>query len=173
MEDFQAFDDAALKHFRFNPIYNNDLNDMIETLVGDESNQFAGKKLIASGSESLSFTDIDSMIKQTYSTKKSHQQPNQTLQKIISNWQLFFHGNTHVTNMLFFLNFVQSRNPQFSGFENASQLLGVKTKSFREYYSEKAEKFDDRIQKDIDILKEDPVDLRFPKIQNYWNLSLD
>ena len=77
--------------------------------------------------------------------------------------------------MNFFLNFLQNRNPQFSGFDNSAQLLGITPKSFREYYTHKAEKFDDKIDSKIDglVKGEDPTDLRFPKIQNYWNISLD
>lgn len=175
MENYQTFEDGALKHFRFHPIYYNDLNDMIQTLVTDESLSFKGKKLIANGSESLSFVDIDNMIKQTYSNRKDHVAANKTLQKLLFNWQIFFHGNTHITNMNYMLHFLQNRNPQFQGFENASQALGIKPKSFREYYAQKAEKFDDRVDTKVDnLLKgEEPTDFRFPKIQSYWNLSLD
>jgi hypothetical protein len=175
MEDYSPFDLAGLKHYRFHPISYNDLNDIIQMLATDESLTYKGKKLIANGNESLSFTDIDSMIKQTYSTKKEDVQANKTLQKLLFNWQIFFHGNTHITNMHQMLNFLQNRNPQFTGYENAPQALGLKLKSFREYYTHKAEKFDDRVNtKTDDILSsEEPSDLRFPKLQSYWNLSLD
>jgi hypothetical protein len=148
---------------------------MIQILVTDESQSFNGKKLIANGNESLSFTDIDNLIKQTYSTNKEHTEAKNLLKKLFFNWQLFFHGNTHITNMNFMLHFLQNRNPQFSGHENASQTLGLKLKSFREYYSHKAEKFDDRIDTKADHLIKDeaPSDFRFPKLQNYWNVSLD
>ena len=145
-------------------------------LVTDESNSLKGKKLIANGTESLSIADVDSMIKQTYSQKKEHVVANRNLQKLLFNWQIFFHGNTHITNMHYMLNFLHnSSSTQFSGYENAAQALGVKPKSFREYYTHKAEKFDDRVDTKVDhLLKgEEPTDLRFPKIQNYWNLSLD
>jgi hypothetical protein len=146
---------------------------MIQMLVTDESNTFKGKKLIASGNESLSFNDIDNMIRQTYSTKKEHIETKRKLQKLLYNWQIFFHGNTHITNMNFMLHFLQNRNPQFSGFESASQGLGLQMKSFREYYTQKAEKLDKVTKVDEFIHGEEPTDLRFPKIQNYWNLSLD
>jgi hypothetical protein len=148
---------------------------MIQLLVTDDSKSFHGKKLIANGNESLSFTDVDNMIKQTYSNNKEHNEANNILKKIFYNWQLFFHGNTHITNMNLMLHFLQNSNPQFSGHDNASQVLGLKLKSFREYYSQKAEKFDDRIDsKADDLLKsEEPSDFRFPKLQNYWNISLD
>lgn len=144
-------------------------------LVTDEANTFKGKKLIANGGESLSFNDIDSMLKQTYFEKKDHVETNPYIQKLMYNWQIFFHGNTHVTNMNYFLNFLQNSNPQFGDFDNASQLLGLKARSFREYYTHKAEKFDDRVDSKVDDLVhgEEASDLRFPKIQSYWNLSLD
>lgn len=147
---------------------------MVDLLVTDESKAFHGKKFIANGNESLSFVDIDNLIKQTYSSSKQHTDANKLLKTIFYNWQLFFHGNTHVTNMNFMLQFLHNRNPQFSGHENAAQALGMKVKSFREYYSQKAEKFDDRLDSKADLLKyEEPSDLRFPRLQNYWNISLD
>jgi hypothetical protein len=148
---------------------------MVEVLVADESKSFHGKKLIANGNESLSFVDIDNLIKQTYSSTKEHTEANKILKKIFYNWQLFFHGNTHVTNINFMLQFLHNRNPQFSNHENAAQALGMKVKSFREYYSQKAEKFDDRIDSKTDYLLkyEEPSDFRFPRLQSYWNLSLD
>jgi hypothetical protein len=175
MEDYSPFESAPLKHFRFQPLYYNDLNDMIQILATDEANTFKGKKLLANGGESLSFTDIDSMLKQTYSSKKEHVEANRMVQKFFMNWQIFFAGNTHITNMNYMLHFMQNRNPQFTGFENAGQALGLKLKSFREYYTHKAEKFDDRVDSKVDdLLKGDePTDLRFPKIQNYWQVSLD
>ena len=77
--------------------------------------------------------------------------------------------------MNYMLNFLQNSNPQFSGFENASQALGMKPKSFREYYTHKAEKFDDKVDSKVDdlIKGEEPTDLRFPKMQSYWNVALD
>lgn len=175
MEDYSPFESAPFKHYRFHPIYYNDLNDMINLILNEESDVFKGKKLIANGSESLSFTDIDNMIKQTYSTKKEVHEANKTLQKLLFNWQIFFHGNTHITNMTYMLQFLQNRNPQFTGFESATEVLGMKTKSFREYYTHKAEKFDERLNDKVENLVkgEEPSDLRFPKMQSYWNVSLD
>lgn len=172
MEDFSNFEGARLKHYRFNPIYYNDLNDMVQILTTDESETFNGKKLIANGNESLSFVDIDNLIKQTYSSKKNHTENNKTIAKLMKNWQIFFHGNTHITNYEFMLNYLQVKAPQFKSFENASQLLNIKPKSFREYYTTKAEKFDDRIKHDK-LIEEQPDDFRFPYIQNYWKISLD
>ncbi len=146
---------------------------MIQMLVTDEANSFKGKKLLAAGNESLSFTDVDSMIKQTYSTKKEHVEVNKVLQKILFNWQIFFNGNTHITNMNYMLHLLQNRNPQFTGYESAPQALGLKLKSFREYYTHKAEKLDSVTKVDEFIMGEEPTDLRFPKVQSYWNVSLD
>lgn len=137
----------------------------------DESNDYNGKKLLASGNDSLSFTDINNLLRQTYtSTQKEVINRNQRIQMLANNWQLFFHGNTHITNFNFMLDFMQARSPQFSGYESASTLLGAKPKSFREYYVQKAEKFDDRISA---FLEEEPEDFRFPALQNYYKISLD
>jgi hypothetical protein len=137
----------------------------------DESDEFKGKKLLASGNDSLSFIDIDNLLKQTYtSTEKVLVTRNPRVQKLVNNWHLFFHGNTHISNFNFMLDFMQVRSPQFSGYESASGLLGAKFKSFREYYVQKAEKFEDRISS---ILDEEPEDFRFPPLQNYYKISLD
>ena len=143
---------------------------MILNLLEDESGVFAGKKLLAEGSESLSFIDIDNMLKQTYTNPdRGLTETNSLLRNLSDQLQLFFHGNSHATNFKFFLDFVQVRNPQFADFENAGKLLGVNLKSFREYYVQKAEKFDDRIS----ITEEDPTDFRYPSLQNYYKISLN
>lgn len=145
---------------------------MIQILVTDENKTFQGKKLSAQGNESLSYFDVDNMIRQSYSSKSSHVLPNKWVQKIVQNWQLFFHGNTHVTNMNFMLNYLHNNNPQFSEYESAAQLMEVKPQSCRQHYVEKAEKFDDKKFDSISS-KEEADDLRFPRLHNYWNLSLD
>ena len=144
---------------------------MVMNLLNDESNDYKGKKLMANGNDSLSFQDIDNLLRQTYtSTEKGIVHRNKMIEKIANNWHLFAHGNTHITNFNFMLDFMQVRAPQFSGYESASGLLGAKPKSFREYYVQKAEKFDDRISA---ILEEEPEDFRFPALQNYYKVSLE
>ena len=144
---------------------------MILNLLNEETGQFNGKKLIASGNESLSFVDIDNLLKQTYiNGDKQMEYKNKTLVKLMDNLQIFFHGNTHATNYKLMLDFLQTRNPQFENYENAGKLLGQNLKSFREYYVQKAEKFDDRISP---ILEEMPEDFRYPSLQNYYKISLD
>lgn len=144
---------------------------MIVNLINDEENTYKGKRLLANGGDSLSFLDIDNLLKQTYtSTEKSLVKKNKYLTTIFDNWHLFFHGNTHVTNFRFMLDFLQARSPQYTGYESANKLLEGKPKSLREYYVQKAEKFDDRINP---ILGEIPEDFRFPAIQNYYKISLD
>ncbi len=139
-------------------------------ILNDESNDYKGKKLIANGNDSLSFTDINNLLKQTYcSPELKVKNKNSLVKNFANNWQLFFHGNTHVTNFNFMLEFMQVRAPQYSGYENAIPILGAKPKSFREYYVQKAEKHDDRI---IPILDEEPEDLRYPAFQNYYKISL-
>ena len=160
----------TLKLFNI-PSYYNDLNDIVNNLLEDESYEYKGKKLLASGNDSLSSIDIHNLLRQTYtSTDKEVINKNPRIQKIANNWHLFFHGNTHITNFNFMLDFMQVRSPQFSGYESASGLLGAKHKSFRQYYVQKAEKFDDRISS---ILEEEPEDFRYPALQNYYKVSLD
>jgi hypothetical protein len=185
MENFSYFEGSSYKHFRFHPIYYGDLNDYIQILVTDENNSYKGKKLIANGTESLSYYDVDNGIKQAYSTEGNHLEPNRLLQKTMFNWQLFFNGNTHITNMDFMLKFLQNRNPQFTSFENAGTVLSSKPKSFREYHNEKSEKKLTGVDKEkvekksdkntIESIKEiDQYDShRYPLMQNYWNQSLD
>jgi len=147
-----------------------DLNDIIINLLEEDADVYKWKKLLASGNDSLSFVDIDNLIRQTYITiEKPVLYKNTFIHKFFNNWHLFFHGNTHITNFNLMLDFMQVRSPQFSGYEKANKLLESKPKSFRGYYVQKAEKFDDRISP---ILEEDPEDFRFPALQNYYNLSL-
>lgn len=144
---------------------------MILNLLEDESGLFNGKKLIAEGTESLSFIDIDNLLKQTYSNPDKGLTELNGLYRSLSNYlQFFFHGNTHSINFEFMLDFFQIRNPQFENYENAGKLLGLNLKSFREYYVHKAEKFDDRIS---EILEEEPTDFRYPSLQNYYKISLN
>ncbi len=115
--------------------------------------------------------DIDKLIKQTYiNGDKTLLHKNQILNKLIDNLHIFFHGNTHATNFKYMLDFLQTRNPQFENYENAVKLTAQNLSSFREYYVQKAEKFDDRISP---ILDEMPEDFRYPSLQNYFKISLD
>jgi hypothetical protein len=146
------------------------LNDLIQILVTDDSGSFAGKKFVVSGTESYSFTDIDNLIRQTYATQKEHKEVMNLVHKLASNWQLFFHGNTHITNIDYMLRFYQNKNPQFTGYENGLKEFNIPQKSFREYYTNKAEKYN----RQHDLLdKEREEDLRFPRVQRYWDVSLD
>lgn len=144
---------------------------MIINLINDDTDKYKGKKLIASGNDSLSFVEIENLLRQTYTTAD---QPvvhrNKFLIKLFKHWNIFFHGNTHITNFDFMLDFMQSKSPQFNDYESAASLLDYKPKSFREYCIQKAEKFDDRISS---ILEEEPEDYRFPALQNYYKVSLD
>lgn len=111
------------------------------------------------------------MLKQTFSTSNNHNEINKTLLKLYTQWQLFFHGNCHVTNWNFMLNSLQNKNAQFAGYEQATNLVGIKPKSFREYYTQKAE-----IYKEQDKFAADQPEnenFNYPLIQNYWNISLD
>lgn len=157
------------KIYFFKHRYYNDLNDIIQGIV--ESENTNGKKLIANGTESYSFADIDNMIKQTFCTQTEHGQTNKFMQKVLTEWQLFFHGNCHITNWNFMLNSLQNKNPQFNGYEPATTLVGLKPKSFREYYTQKAETFKEQDKLAADLPELDSF--KYPLIQNYWNISLD
>lgn len=147
------------------------MTDIVTNLVNDSSDSFKGKKLLAESEESYSFTDIDNMIKQTYASSNEHHESNKTLQKFFTQWQIFFHGNTHITNWNFMLNSLQNKNPESPGYESCKQLLSSKPKSFRQYYTQKAEKF----KQDVDdkLATEERDDLRYPLVQKYWDISLD
>ena len=104
---------------------------MIMRLINEETGRFKGKKLIASGSESLSFMDINNNLKNTYTKKEVNiKHKNLILNSFMDNLQLFFHGNTHATNFKFMLNFLESNKPEFENYENASLLLNQNLKSF-------------------------------------------
>lgn len=111
------------------------------------------------------------MIKQTYASNNEHNSANPALQKFYTQWQMFFHGNTHLTNWNFMLNSLQNKNPEFTGYESSSTLLNIKPKSFRQYYTQKAEKF--KQDDDNKLTQEERDDLRYPLIQKYWDISLD
>jgi hypothetical protein len=68
------------------------------------------------------------------------------------------------------LRFYQNKNPQFSGYENALKEFNIPQTSFREYYTNKAEKYK---QQTGLLNKEREEDLRFPRVQRYWDISLD
>lgn len=147
------------------------MNQLIINLINDDSDKYKGKKLIANGNDSLSFVDIENLLRQTFTAaEKPIIHKNNLLIKFWKNWNIFFHGNTHITNFDFMLDFMQSKSPQFNDYESALGLLGHRPKSFREYYVQKAEKFDDRLSS---ILEEEPEDFRFPALQNYYKISLD
>jgi len=147
------------------------LNNIVTNLINDEKNSFKGKKLLASGAEALSFSDITNQLRQTYtSSGNSVVNRSELIQKLVNNSHLFFHGNTHVINFNFMMNFLEAKSPQFTEYESASALIGNNFRSFGEYYAEKALKTDDRISA---VVEEEPEDLRLPLLQNYYNISLD
>lgn len=148
------------------------MNNIVSKLIIEDSNNYKGKKLLANGIESLSLSDIHSQLKQTYtSSEKSVVNRNELIQTLVNNMQLFFHGNTHTTNFKLMLNFLEANSPQFDDYESASGLIGDKSVSFKEYYSEKAKKDDDRFSAVEEC--EEPEDFRTPALQNYYKISLD
>ena len=120
----------------------------------EEGNKHFGKKYDLQGSESLSFDEIDNTLKNTYATG-SIVQPNPLFNTISTQWQLFFHGNTHITNAKFFLDYVNKKNPQF-----VSENLELDTKSFSEHYANKKGNTSND-------------DMSLPHVHRYWDVSLD
>lgn len=151
--------------------YYHDLNNMINKLINDNSKTYNGKKFLANGNETLSLIDIDSQLRKTYtSSEKEVKKKNMLIEKFVDNWQLFFHGNTHITNFKFMMNLLNLKSSNFDDYENASGLQSDISKSFKEYYSEKALITNDRINS---LKEEEPEDLRSPPLQNYYKVSLD
>jgi len=147
------------------------LNDIVTNLVNDETNSFRAKKLIANGSESLSYSDIESQLRETYTCpNKSVKNKNKSIKSFVDNWQLFFHGNTHTTNFKFMLNFLNSRSPHFDDYESASKLIGENQTVFKDYYNQKEKRTSEKIDLNQN---EEPDDYRYPILQNYYKISLD
>jgi hypothetical protein len=80
---------------------------------------------------------------------------NRLFNSIATQWQLFFHGNTHITNAEYFLEYVNKKTPQF-----VSENLELQTKSFNDHYANKK----GNINKD---------ELKLPHVHRYWDVSLD
>jgi len=152
---------------------------MINKLLLDESKNFNGKKLLASGNESLTFSQIHDTIKQTYdsqniifknaSKKNKIKNKNPLLKILVNNWHLFFHGNTHTTNFNFMLNQLDQTTPKFTSYENATELLGINAKSLKEYYSE----IEKKSNRNSSNSEEQTDDFKLPNFQNYYKISLD
>lgn len=142
---------------------------MILNIINEESGKFNGKRLIANGSESINFNDIDNLLKQTYAGENKVQKSNYYINKLLNNIQFFFHGNTHALNYKLMLDFLQKNNPQFENYENAQELMG-NMQSFNDYYAQKAQNTEGRITNDSNAV---PQDFRYPNLQNYYKISLD
>jgi hypothetical protein len=122
--------------------------------LNEEGNKHFGKKYDIHGSESVSFAEIDNVIKNTYS-RSNVVNPNGLFKSLTTQMQLFFHGNTHVTNATYFLDYANKKNPQFG-----SENLEMQTRSFSEHYANKKGNTSND-------------DLKFPQIHRYWDISLD
>jgi hypothetical protein len=120
----------------------------------EKGNKHFGKKYDLQGSESLSFDEIDITLKNTYADG-SVVKPNQLFNNVSTQWQLFFHGNTHITNAMFFLDYVNKKNPQF-----VSESLELDVKSFRDHYANKKGNTSND-------------DMNLPHVHRYWDVSLD
>lgn len=59
------------------------------------------------------------------------------------------------------------------GFTDISEKLSYKTKSFREYYSLKAENKNKQKTNNIDVSESEQDQLTYPNYYDYWNISLN
>lgn len=127
------------------------MNEIINLALTDES--LEGKKLIANGKDSVSFQDINNLIKQAYNTSEkphlNHQQG--PLNRIFNAWQLFVHGNNHILNMVnyvltkeYFLDYYNHHPTNFSDYENIVDKVKLETQhNFKTYYLEHKKENDD------------------------------
>ncbi len=96
------------------------------------------------------------------------------LKSISTGLQLFFNGNTHTVNFEKMLNFLSNKDPLNEGFLDISDKLNFKPRSFREYYSLKAENKGKNVQNtNIDVSEKEYDHLTHPKYTDYWNVSLN
>jgi hypothetical protein len=129
---------------------------------------------LAAGKEQLSFYDIDNLIKQVYCEESKLVVPNKFLKSVSTGLQLFFNGNTHTINFEKMLNFLSNKDPMNEGFLDISDKLNFKPRSFREYYSLKAEKKGKTEENsNIDVSEKEYDHLTHPNYLDYWKVSLN
>jgi hypothetical protein len=157
LENIFYFNDLSYDQFQFKPIYYENINDAINTLLNDNTNKYSGKKYSLNGSQQVSFADIDELLRHSYS-KGNATKINDTFHKLNVNWQLTFHGNTHVINFQQMLEKFNKKNYKFDDFDDLNNLMGLKSMSFRDYYTKEVN---------------DISDLNTPHINKYWDVSLD
>lgn len=147
---------------------------MIQSVLEDASGEFEGKKYLASGKENLSFYDIDNLIKQVYCEESKVIVPNKFLKSVSTGLQLFFHGNNHAINFEKMLNYLNNKDPLNEGYLDICDKLSFKPRSFREYYSLKAESKGQTLDKNsVDVSEKEYDHLTQPNYQDYWNISLN
>jgi|LauGreDrversion4_2_1035121.scaffolds.fasta_scaffold826051_1 hypothetical protein len=92
--------DIILCKFSLKISYYDDLNEIINLALSDET--LEGKKLILNGKDSVSYLDINNMIRQS---KFHHDEPlylyKHKLRHLHRSLQLFFQGNNHFINMVY------------------------------------------------------------------------
>lgn len=72
------------------------------------------------------------------------------------------------------LNFLSNKDPLNEGFLDISDKLNFKPRSFREYYSLKAENKGKKAESsNTDVSEKENDHLTHPNYQNYWNISLN
>lgn len=156
------------KLFYYNLLFNTnshleDLNKVITSFIQNESTEHQGKKFVAQGNNQVSFYEIDNLIKQAFSENSKFEIPNTYIKLFNRAFQLLIEGNTHAINLEKMLQVIENKDNLNSEMEDAIKVLGINSKSFREYYSHLAENKDNT----------DDPELKYPNYHNYWRISLD
>ena len=175
-QSFSYYNSSNYPQLKFSPIYWNDMNVAIQTLIENDFENFKGKKYFLSGKETLQFSDIDNLIKQAYHEESNFTSPNDVLRKINESYRLFFHGNNHIINFGKMLNFLNGKEYN-EGYEDLSASIDLKSKlkSFREYYSEKSMQKGKHLEEDMKsrFTSVESDHLTYPEYSKYWHISLN
>lgn len=145
-----------------------DLNQLVQIALEEPSDDLLGKKYLAHGKESLSFTEIDNLIKQVYFKGQDYQSPQNVIRRLNEGFQMFYHGNTHVMNFGMMLDYLQGKESRNEGFENLSSKVNLQLIGLREFYSQQAERSSNE-----EGQTEEEDNLTYPDFQSYWNVSLN
>lgn len=100
LSNHSAFNADKHKHFRFNPVHYNDLNNMLHSAF-NSSGELNGKRFHVNGPDAVTFQDVNNLVKQAFHKTSTHSSPNPLIYKANIAWQLFFNGNNHINNMVY------------------------------------------------------------------------
>jgi hypothetical protein len=101
------------------------------------------------------------------------QQSNEKIKSLIESFQLFFHGNTHTTNFGMMLHHLQGKEFNNESYNDLSEQFSFKTKSIREYYSQKADKIKSVGDVNNLIAEKENDNITYPDFKSYWGVSLN